>query len=613
MANLMRDAFKDAYAKQGLELPVNEGTSRHSQPVSVDHQRKSQPVKQPPSVNDKRISGAKKPRPDTRILRQPAKTSANKSKTHKTIKKSQTVQPIIDQKIYGDLAAVYGSAPSNKKMATHEPKLEAWTLTITPDAKSHPFLSNQLHEYQVIASANSGVAEQFSRNIGDADVREMVIGLDFGTSSVKVVVGDRSAGEAFAIPFSNVGGIDSYLLPSRLWQTDGYFSLLGGEMVHRDLKLSLLSHDDKPEHIERATAFLALVIRHVRGWLFSKSEYENQKMAWKLVLGIPAANYATDSENQALVGKFRLIAKAAWLAAGKHEKEMFVGLITQTVSRAKELLDGGVAKNESEKVEVDVFPELSAQIYGFCVSQGFDEKAENIFMTVDVGAGTIDSSVFQVKKAKGGKWDFKFFTNQVQQNGVMNLHRNRVKWWSDALAGQADPASQLVKELNENKSHTDHHGTIPDSMDDYLTGASLKFRNANNHPDKEFFKKCVAQQVRGDTLYRVWDFLDQKTLTGIPMFLCGGGVRMPYYQKLEQELANFPGTNWLKAKKLALKKPTKLRAVGLGNADYDRLSVAFGLSFLEVGKIDRALPMPKILSNISAPDFTDNFPSKDVC
>ena len=599
MAKLMKDALKGAYAKQGLELPVSESTSGHSQPVAVNHQRKSQPAKQLPTVNDKWISGVKELRLNARTLSQSAKNSASKSKVHKTIKKSQ---PVL---------------PGNMKMAILGTPLVPWTLTITPNAKSHPFLSNKLHEYQIIAPKNSGIAEQFSINVGDVDVREMVIGLDFGTSSVKVVVGDRSAGEAFAVRFSNIDGIDSYLLPSRLWQTDNQFSLLGGATVHRDLKLSLLSHDDNPEHIERATAFLALVVRYVRGWLFSEHAeiYSNTKMVWTLVLGIPAANYAADMENQALVDKFRLIAKAAWLAAGNDKEEMLIGLITQAVSRAKELLAGDALKSEPKNVEVDVFPELSAQIYGFCVSQGFDEKAENIFMTVDVGAGTVDSSVFQVKKAKGGKWDFKFFTNQVQQNGVMNLHRTRVKWWSDALSGQTDPASQLFKELNDNKSHTDHHGMIPDSMDDYLTGVSLKFRDANNHPDKEFFKKRVAQQVRGDTLYRVWKlkYLNQQQLTGIPMFLCGGGIRMPYYQKLEQELANFPGTNWLKAIKRALVKPTKLRADGLGDADYDRLSVAFGLSFLEVGKIDRALPMPKILSNISAPDFTDNFPSKDVC
>lgn len=612
MAKLMRDAFRDAYAEQGLELPVSEDASRHSQPVSVNNQRKSQSEKQPPSVNDKRILGAKKQRFNARTLSLPAKNSSNKPKTHKTIKASQPADPIKDKKIYTELADVYCS---NKKMAKTAPPSEAWELKINPDAKSHPFLSNKLHEYQVIASKHSGIAEQFSRNIGDADVREMVIGLDFGTSSVKVVVGDRPAGKAFAVRFSNIDGIDSYLLPSRLWQTDNQFSLLGGATVHRDLKLSLLSHDDNLEHIERATAFLALVIRHVRGWLFSEHEekYSNTKMVWKLVLGIPAANYETDPENQVLVDKFRLIAKSAWLAAGNNKEEMLIGSIKQAVSRAKKLLAGDASKSESEEVEVDVVPELSAQIYGFCVSHNFDENTENIFMTVDVGAGTIDSSLFQVKKGKGGKWDFEFFTNQVQQNGVMNLHRARVNWWSEALTGRADPASQLVNELNKNKSHTDHHGTIPDSMDDYLTGVTLKFRDAENHPDKEFFKKRVAQQVRVDTLYQARAYLPQQLLTGIPMFLCGGGIRMSYYQKLNQELANFLGATWLKATKRALVKPTNLLADGLVDADYDRLSVAFGLSFLEVGKIVRALPMSKVLSNISAAHYTDKFLSKDLC
>ena len=612
MTKSMSDALKSAYAKQGLELPVSEATSRHSQPVSVSNHRKSQPAKQPPTVNDKWQSRAKELRPNARTLSQSAKNSVKKSIPHKAIQVSQSTQPNKDQKTYASLADAYGS---NKKVEKPGPPLETWTLTITPDAKPHPFLSKELHEYQVVASRHNGIAEQFSRIVGDADVRDMVIGLDFGTSSVKVVVGDQSSGKAFAIPFSNVEGIDGYLLPSRLWQTDDQFSLLSGKTVHRDLKLTLLLHDDNPEQIERATALLALVIRHVRGWLFSEHAeiYSNTKMVWKLVLGIPAANYEIDPENPALVSKFRLIAKAAWLAAGKHNEEMLIDSITQAVSRAKELLAGDASKSESEEVEVDVVPELSAQIYGFCVSQNFDKNAENIFMTVDVGAGTIDSSLFHVKKGENGKWDFEFFTNQVQRYGVMNLHRKRVKWWTDALTGRAVPTSQLVKELNKNKLHTDHHGTIPDSMDDYMTGVGLKFRDAKNHPDSEFFVKHVAQQVRGDTLYRARDYLPEKMLTGIPMFLCGGGVRMPYYQKLEQELANFPGVTWLKATKRALVKPTNLLADGLVDADYDRLSVAFGLSFLEVGKIVRALPMSKVLSNISAAHYTDKFLSKDLC
>lgn len=631
MAKLMRDALKDAYAKKGLELPMSKEMPRHSQPISENHRRKSKPANQPPSVIDKHISGAKKPRPETRPLCQPSRNLANKPNDQKTIKKSQPVQPLVQgirlsdyrklekpqpvqsdtgQKVYADLREIYRGAPIDRNTSKPAPPSEPYELTITPDAGLHRLLSKRLREYQIIASANSGIAEQFSKHIGDADVREVVIGLDFGTSSVKVVVGDPSADIAYVVPFSNDDGIDRYLLPSRLWQTDDQFSLLGGNAVHRDLKLSLL-HDNNPEDIERATAFLALVIRHARGWLFSEhaETYSNTKIVWTLVLGIPAANY---SENPALVDKFWLTAKAAWLAAGNDKEEMFIGSITQAVSRARELLDEGVSKCESEKVEVDVVPELSAQICGFCVSQNFDRDAENIFMTVDVGAGTVDSSLFQVRKGEPGKWDFEFFTNHVQQYGVTNLHRNRVKWWSDALAGKPDSASQLVKSLNKNKSHTDHHGTIPDSMDDYLTGVCLKFGKQKDHPDSEFFR-CVTQQVQSDTLYKAKNYLDQQQLNGIPMFLCGGGARMSYYQKLEQELANLPGTTWLKATMRALVIPKNLRAHGLVPADYDRLSVAFGLSFLEVGKIVRALPKPIVISNISTADFTDNFISKDVC
>ncbi len=612
MAKLMMDALKIAFAKQGIELPVSNTTARQEQSASMNIKSKLEADNSRPSPNQQLKPRVEIISPGVRNLNPHVKKTAITPKLGNKNKSTQSSTSRQGNKIYGELAGVYGAI--NKPMAPKPAPLPPWTLNINPDAKTHPFLLKKMNEFEVISSKHSGINEQFSNNIGDENPSDMVIGLDFGTSSVKVVVGDKTQDIAFAIPFSKIEGIDGYLLPSRLWQTEENFSIIGGSTVHRDLKLSLLTNNDQ-EHIKRATAFLALVIRHVRGWLFSEYAeiYSQSKMVWKLVLGIPAANYETDPKNQVLVDKFRLIAKAAWLAAGKHKKDMNLDLVSQSLARAKELFNGAALVNESEEVEVDVVPELSAQIYGFCVSQSFDKKAENVFMTVDVGAGTIDSSVFQVKKGKGGKWDFEFFTNQVQQNGVMNLHRNRIDWWSEALAGREDPALKLVNELNRNRWHTDFNVTIPDSMDDYLKGLNLKFSDLNNHPDTIFFKKRVAKQVRSDTLFQASKYLDKNMLVGIPMFLCGGGVRMPYYQKLEQELAYFPGVTWLKATKRALVKPTKLRAQGLADADYDRLSVAFGLSFLEVGKIVKALQNHKVPNNEASSHYTDNYVSKDVC
>jgi len=69
------------------------------------------------------------------------------------------------------------------------------------------------------------------------DEREVVLGLDFGTSSVKVVIGDSALGKAFAVPYCKAVGIKSFLLPSRLYQEALIFSVEAGTHVFRDLKL----------------------------------------------------------------------------------------------------------------------------------------------------------------------------------------------------------------------------------------------------------------------------------------------------------------------------------------------------------------------------------------
>ena len=81
------------------------------------------------------------------------------------------------------------------------------------------------------------------------DVHDVTIGLDFGTSTVKVVVTDASLEQSFAVPLCAGDAFDRYLLPSRVVErsvgmgdelSEIAFSLRDGGMVHRDLKLGLL-------------------------------------------------------------------------------------------------------------------------------------------------------------------------------------------------------------------------------------------------------------------------------------------------------------------------------------------------------------------------------------
>ncbi len=56
-------------------------------------------------------------------------------------------------------------------------------------------------------------------------------------------------------------------------------------------------------------------------------------------------------------------------------------------------------------------------------------------------------------------------------------------------------------------------------------------------------------------------------------------------------------------------KPFNLDAPGLSRLDFDRLSVAYGLSFLDVGKVVKAMPYPQPRS-ITSDTWRDNYIEK---
>jgi hypothetical protein len=436
------------------------------------------------------------------------------------------------------------------------------------------------------------------------DEREVVLGLDFGTSCAKVVIGDSALGKAFAVPFCKADGIRQFLLPSRLYQTGRVFSLGTGTHTYRDLKLSLLASPDDPILQQRVVAFLALVIRRARGWflLEQAATYTRTGIVWKLAVGLPAAQH----HQTPLSRLFERLSFVAWTVAGAPTE------VTDTAI-ASLLGEDTVAGTTGDDVEVTVVPEIAAQIYGFVASNSFDKKAPNIYLMADVGSGTVDSSLFHVKQGKGGRWDFEFYTSVVEPNGVSNLHRYRVNWWSEALAKAGAP-QELINELAASKLITDQQLSTPESFRDYFDGVQAKFRDPMKTPDEDFFNLRVLSQVQGKTLWRTWkdNLLPQSSLANVPFFMCGGGVRMGYYRELEPRLDDMPGYSWLRAECWVMGVPDDLVADGVAEAEYDRLSVAYGLSRLEVGKVVKALPQPK-LAIAPVNIWRDNYVDKDQC
>lgn len=476
-------------------------------------------------------------------------------------------------------------------------------LHVGPGA-SYRLKCEQLQSIRLLPHVGvNGQAEQCLQSEA-ADTRELAFGLDFGTSSVKVVVGDAALDKAFAVPFCQGKGIEAFLLPTRLYQSAEKFSLDDGQEVHRDLKLSFVADPTNPDYQTRIVAFLALVINNARGWLFSKhlATYKNTKILWKLSIGLPAASSLESDVTELL----RKLVHLAWRFAGD--------LKTLNTTSIKDALTSFSAQDVVDsKAEVSVVPEIAAQIYGFVVSNSFDKMAANNYLMVDVGAGTVDSSLFHVKPGKGGKWDFEFYTAAVEPLGVANLHRHRVNWWSDALKECAAPGS-LVDDLLTSKLGTDQQSPLPESYENYFEGVQIQLHGGAVPPDEDFFLNRVVTQVRGKTMWRAWKngLLPKQAITKIPFFMCGGGARMNYYLELERELEPQPGFNWLQAEAWTLGVPGDLIADDLPNEDFDRVSVAYGLSRLEVGKVIKAAPMPRV--TIEPVDtWRDHYVGKDQC
>ncbi len=321
-------------------------------------------------------------------------------------------------------------------------------------------------------------------------------------------------------------------------------------------------------------------------------------------MGLPSADHL-NSEHKSI---FEKLASVAWYISASNEKVTY-----SVVEKALGIPDDEINASQ-DAAEVQVIPEIAAQIYGYVVSSSFDPNDQNIYLMVDIGAGTVDSCLFKVEKKPGGKWGFVFYTTEVQPNGVMNLNRNRLDWWKKVITDNPYHFSIKPNFLDQLKFYTDRLTQIPEKISDYFSNLSLAFNSNESDPDYIFFMKRVVPQVRGRTLYKAWqeNLLTQNNLVGIPMYLCGGGSRMTFYKKLNLELENFPGVTWLKATSRDLQKPDRLIAEGLMNVDYDRLSVAYGLSFIEVNTVLKAVAPPRI-PNLGIVTWNDHYISKDQC
>jgi len=535
------------------------------------------------------------------------------------------IQP-LRPKVINDLAGTKVKLPSTYKSAS-----TAERASITKESSNRAisdFLLENIEEFQphhlfriqpvdqaeVVEPTSFGIHRQLSVNPQDAT--DLIIGLDFGTSATKVVIRDVYARNVFPVEFNpDTVGLERFLQASCIRFCDGIFTLSGkGEQLN-DLKLALL--DCKAAfpvtEFNRCCAFLALTIRKARGWFFSTHEavYRNHQLNWFINVGLAARSYQDD-------GKVHLFRRLAWAASNLAADSRFPHISEEAVDKYRELSLIAFSNNvpieisgmEFAPIDVGVIPEVAAQIQGFMTSARWDWKNRPIMMLVDVGAGTVDTALFHVNPSDK---KLTFYSSRVESFGAMNLHRERVSWLVKGIP-KAIEFTRVHDYLQSIALPTGRVKAIPSEVEEYLPGYCIHIKK--NNIDKDFqvykYRAQVAGSINDAKLYKGVGTKGSQQLIGIPLLLCGGGSRLPIYSTIQNQINGSLGLN-VSVEKTLMPVPIELKDNGWRLEEFDRISVAYGLSLQQgLEKIVRAVEVPDIArSKVS--EASERYVSKDQC
>jgi len=435
------------------------------------------------------------------------------------------------------------------------------------------FKQNLVQKSKEEKNSNLGLSTQFTGVTKDFQNKQIVIGLDFGTAFTKVILGDERV--RYAVPLcGKPDGIDSYLLPCVFWiSPDGTCSLSSkGSHQVTDIKMRMLNGDLNSSLQQEMCVFLSLVFRKTRAYFFSEYEsvYKKNYIHWLVNIGLPTSSY----HDKKLVSFYKKIVQAAWLASIQ-EHPISLSLCSDILTGK---FSGEQRVDSLHEEAISPFPEFVAQITGYVRSP---LRTDDLHFLVDVGAGTVDATVFNVHQIDGED-RFPIFAKMVKPLGTQYLVENRLKTSKRASVNELDLFAKVpnIKDFAR------------------LTGNDVQ---SLKRTDKHFKKSLIDglkyildyTKNRRYPLSRAWD-------NGIPLFLCGGGSNCDFYTQTilsEKHLMKY------KLKSKYLPKPGDLKADKIGNTHYNRLSVAYGLSFdpFDIGEIIKMGDIEDVSLNKTAP------------
>ena len=326
----------------------------------------------------------------------------------------------------------------------------------------------------------------------------------------------------------------------------------GGQMV-----IPSSTGPDVP-YTHAGTAYIAYVIRYVKGWLRTNRPdyFRGRHPVWFVNVGIPTASY----DDLHIFEPYRRAAAAA-LQLAKTDVSITLETVAAFLAHPQ-VTEAADSAEAAETLGVGVFPEAAAEMTGFAKSA---RNAPGLYLLIDVGAMTLDACMFRLNRHASEASQYSFMSAQVRPLGVDSFHSFRTE-------GKTESGfiEQCRRTLRSVVWHT---------------------------------------KLRRDPRADAW-----KPGSTVPVFLAGGGAA----NHLHRDVVAAIGP-WLEdhvrndgIRRLELPVPNSIDFPE-GRADFGRLAVAWGLSYppSEIGRIHPMSDIEDILPSKPTRDYRDRFVSKD--
>ena len=413
---------------------------------------------------------------------------------------------------------------------------------------------------------------QFDDVADNADRTEIIIGFDFGTAFSKVVI--SGVGQKYGVPLNdNKQGIDKYLLPTRLYEdsTGNYLldkpvDCVSPHIEHTDLKMRILDNKLDDDTKKRIITYIVAVLQKSRYWLMTEKRavIDGFKLEWAVNIGLPTEKY----DDEILRKTYRELVGEAW-----------------KMSTEPQSVGEGDSKHSTERAlhpdMIEAFPEFVAQIQGYISSP---QRQAGIHTLVDVGAGTIDATIFIVHQ-EDGENRHPILAGSVRPLGTAYLIKHRC----DALV---QPNGWQLNPYDLFPNDAEFADTLGVSLDD-IERVDRAFRG--NIAEDQIYS--ILEQAHSDhdpcDNIKKDNIPGREATEGVPLMLCGGGASVNFYQQVVEILTQ-RGHGYLLYKKHLSMGDDQYDAPDILKEDNHRLSVAYGLSFnaLNIGKISHPPPIP---------------------